>query len=474
MTIDALICSIPHCGSPLMTLWMPANLKAVLTRAGFTATAMDLNSEVMANVDKDTMNKQLLIDFFYHQKFNNNDIDIINTTIAQVVNRITRSEAKNVFLYLEDYGGQIMARWVCAGIRQTMPNSRIILMGNGIKKELGTSDLGLMDTLKNLNLLDDYILGDIEDAIVSYMKGELHKNINGEDWEQPPDLNSLPIPNFNDIDLSIYPTPTLPIVDVRGCIKSCEFCNIVEHWSTFQYRTADKIFAEMMHHVDKYDVRDFEFITKVVNGNLKEFKKLASLMAEYNSKRIKKDQLSWSGHFIIRDPKSHPETLWEDISKSNASLLLGVEGLNEKIRMSMQHRSFTNADLDYHLDMGKKYNIPMSIRLTMAYPTETLDDYNKARIWFRDRQRYANSPLHTVELLLMGIHAGTKLQKKSDQLNLKTTKYPSIWINQILNITPANRRDLILDLKKICEEEWGINAVTNSQELWSIDNIELK
>lgn len=473
MTIDALICSVPHCASPLMTLWTPANLKSILIREGFVAIAMDLNTEIMAGVDKDYKNKQLLIDFFYHQKFDNDSIDNVGNTLTNIITRICRPKAKNIFLHLEDYGSQIISRWVCAGIRQVLPNSKIVLIGNGIKKELGTTDLSFPNKLKDQKLIDDYILGDVEDAIVYYMKGQEHKNINGITWDQSSDFNSFPIPNFDDFDLSIYPTKTLPIVDVRGCIKSCEFCNVVEHWNSFQYRTADIIFAEMMHHVEKYDVKTFEFITKVTNGNLKEFKKLVKLMAEYNDSKAKKDQLSWSGHFIIRDPKSHPEELWRDISRSNARLLLGVEGLNEKIRMSMQHRSFTNADLDYHLDMGKKYYIPMAIRFTLAYPTETLEDYDNTRNWFRDSKRYANSPLHTVELVLMGIHSGTQLQKKTDQLNLKTSKYPSVWINQTLNITPTQRKNLILDLKKICEEEWGINAVINEQELWTIDNIKI-
>ena len=95
MTIDALICSIPHCASPLMTLWMPANLKSILTREGFIAKAMDLNTEIMAHVDKDQETKQLLIDFFYHQKFDDDSIENVGNTVSYVVNRISGFNAKN-------------------------------------------------------------------------------------------------------------------------------------------------------------------------------------------------------------------------------------------------------------------------------------------------------------------------------------------------------------------------------------------
>jgi hypothetical protein len=40
-------------------------------------------------------------------------------------------------------------------------------------------------------------------------------------------------------------------------------------------------------------------------------------------------------------------------------------------------------------------------------------------------------------------------------------------------LTNSQRKNLILDLKKICEDEWGISATTNEQELWTIDNIEI-
>lgn len=469
---DAVICAMPHCDEPLMTLWFAGNLKACLVREGIDAVSMDLNAEIMSSV-AGTDIQDTVMDFFYHQKCEEDSVPVVTEVVERMINRATEHEAKNIFIFLENYAGQIISKWVCAGIRQRLPDSKIVIMGNGVRKELGTANLSFIEEMQDLSLIDDFILGDLEEAVVAYMKGEDHPNINKRDWKSIDDFEGLPPPDFTDMDLDLYDIKRIPMVDSRSCIKGCQFCNIPDYYKKFQTRPGDRLFQEMLHQVETIGRRDFEFVTKISNGNQKEFKRLLTLIAEYNSDKSRDQQISWYGHFMIREQQHHSEDLFQLLKASNAELLIGVEGVVEKTRMSMQKGSFTNADLDYHLDMCRKYGIENTMRAPLAWPNETLQDFADSIQWFKDRKHYANSPLKRMEFALIGIWEGTPLARRSEEFNLKTTKYPSIYMNQNLGITPKQRKEFLLSVYKVTTEEWGVETVLNQQELWSIDNVEL-
>jgi radical SAM superfamily enzyme YgiQ (UPF0313 family) len=93
---------------------------------------------------------------------------------------------------------------------------------------------------------------------------------------------------------------------------------------------------------------------------------------------------------------------------------MGVESLVEKVRIELG-KNFKNDDLDYHLVMAQKYQVPVNLLLIAGYPTETQDDYEFSKQWFRDRKQFSKNTVAHVQLTRLGILPGTQLDRTIDK-----------------------------------------------------------
>jgi radical SAM superfamily enzyme YgiQ (UPF0313 family) len=280
------------------------------------------------------------------------------------------------------------------------PDTEIIIGGAGIKSTLiADKNQYCTDLVKN-GLIDHYITGDGEVALVELLKGNYnYPGIDSPTWEQLKDIENFPYPDYDDYEFGLYLEPGIPITDSRGCVRTCEFCDIIEHWKKFTYRSAQSVFDEMLAQIQKYKIYNFNFNNSLTNGNLREFKQLMQYIADYNTGRDRATQISWTGYFIIRSESQHPEELWQVMAKTNPYLYLGVESVVQHVRWGLG-KKFNNEDIDYHLIMAKKYQVALSILLIVGYPTETRDDYEFTKQWFRDRvETYGyNDPVKYIHL----------------------------------------------------------------------------
>lgn len=454
---DVLITAVPYAETdePMMA---PGLLKSILIEKGFTAKAQDLNIEI-CNMIKEDPYKKDISDFFYHRIINDNNLHMVDKIIQHCINRIIEQDCKTIAISLLTYGSQSITRWICAGIKQLDPTKKIVIGGPGLKHQISSHDLSFPQELLDLGLIDGFIVGDGEESLVEFLKGNLdYHGINKNEWRPVSSLNDNPIPDFTDYDWSNYAKQHIPINDSRGCVKSCEFCNLIVHWNKYQFRTADKIWEEMLHQHHKYGFQHFHFRNTTTNGNMKEFSKVVKAIADYNGNKPRDQQLSWDGHYIIRSKKTFTPGLWENLEGSNAELTFGVEGMIERVREGMEHKGFTNEDIDIHLDLSRKHKIPIEFIVQTAYPTENLQDYEDTKKWFRDRKEFANNSIWSVQLSLPGVAPNTVLAKKSESMGIKIGKYPGFFFNQNLNITGEVRRNYIKELQKVIIDHWNINC----------------
>lgn len=455
------ICSVPYVDTvePIMA---PAVLKSALASAGIESVAIDLNIEIV-NMIADHPHKQKILDFFFSQLIYPEVIDDITNIIDYCANRIVESRPPLVGLSLLVYSCQIFTRWLCAAIRQKH-QCQIVIGGTGIKNFIADSNENFCQQMKTLGLIDDFISGDGEISLAQYCQGNLsYPGINSWQWQPIPNLNELPYPDYSDYDFDQYQKKVMPLCDSRGCVRNCEFCDVIEYWTKFQYRSADSVFSEMLYQVERFNIRQFDFRSSLSNGNLREFKRLIDLMASYNQNKAVDQQLGWAGYFIVRPASQHPEALWEKMKLSNGSLFLGIESVLPHVRNRMG-KPFSNDDIDYHLDMAQKYKVPLLLLMITGYPTETLDDYEFTKQWFRDRRRYAGNGVTKVLLSFASILPNTQLSRNSQDLKIVKGKLPSIWIRPESNISIAHRKQYLLDLQKICEE-CGFDTQTNHETL---------
>jgi hypothetical protein len=408
MKQKVVIAAVPFIDSH-RALSAPAVLKASLKEHGIDSVALDLNADIVTKLHRHP-DRQLFLDFFYKQKIHQEVSDEIARMIDHCADQILYHNPTIVALSLFAGDCRVFCFWLSAAIRQRNKDVRIIIGGPGLLT-LNNGIFNFAETLKRLKLIDDYITGDGEVSIVKYVQGELdYPGINSTTWKAIDNISLMPIPDFSDYRFHLYNEPAMPIIDSRGCVQNCEFCDVIEQWTKFQYKTADKIFSEMMEHIERYKIYRFELRSSVSNGNLREFKKLVKMIAEYNRGKFESEQINWEGSFIIRPASQHTEELWQDLKDSNAFLFMGVESIVEKVRIDLG-KNFKNEDLDYHLAMTQKYQIPVNLLLIAGYPTETDEDYEFSKQWFRDRKHFSKNTVHLVQLTSTAILPGTQLDR---------------------------------------------------------------
>lgn len=456
MKLDLLICSVPWIDAPTPIL-APALLKSRLIEHGYTARTLDLNIEITQNIQNNP-HRSKIVDFFQQQKIYPETKQYIIQEIEYATNRILSYDPARVALSLLSQDAQFFTMWLCYHLRSLRPDLPIVIGGSGIKNFIADASIDFASSLRNMQLIDDFIVGDGEYSIIEYMQGNrVYPGINQSVWTQVEDLDSMPFADFDDYDFSLYRPAAIPICDSRGCVRTCEFCDIIEHWKKYKYRSAENIFAEMLHQIGKHGITDFLFYNSLTNGNMKEFNKLLDLICTYNDTHTK--QITWQGYFIVRNAKQHPESMWEKIAKSNGTLQLGIESVVEHVRKGLG-KNFDNVDIDYHLTMAKRYDVPLWLLMIVGYPTETREDFEYTKQWFKDRAEFAGTPIKSVICTLSAILPNTKLDRNREVYGIVKGDIPVIWMNEKSMITQQDRVEYLADLNKIFDE-CGMNATTD-------------
>ena len=450
------IAGMPYVDSLHAPLAAPAVLKSALAAAGITATAMDLNIEVLLKI-KTNPNKDLIEDFFLNQNIHDAAVEAISNCVFYCANKIAQHNPTVIALSLLTYQCQTFTTWTCLVLRQICPHAKIIIGGPGVKTHVANFDDGFRENLKSRNLIDDWITGDGENSLVEYVKGNYQfPGINNDNWLPIKDLDIMPYPDYSDYNFFMYSQSFMPVVDAKGCVRNCEFCDVIEYWEKFQSRTASKVFDEMLFQMNRYNLRNFDFRSSLSNGNLKEFKKLLAIMYNYNQDRYRSEQLSWNASFIIRPKSQHPESMWEQMGATNATLSIGVESVVPHVRKNLG-KYFENVDIDYHLEMAKKYNVKIIMMIITGYPTETKEDFEYTKQWFRDHQNYANDPIVRLFLAPAIVLPGTGLSRNSTEIGIENSQSKVNWYNTKTKISVDERKQYHWQLVDICKNECKFN-----------------
>lgn len=419
---NVVIAAVPYVNTP-RPLAAPGVLKASLTKHGIDSIAIDLNVDVELKLSKHHF-KEKFVDFFKKQIAHPEIVDDIYLMIEYCADKILKHNPTLIALSLFCFSCQNFTAWLCAALRQKAPHIKIVIGGPGIQLLSGAMSFDFPGKLQQKKLIDDYICGDGENSLVEYVKGNLsYPGINSSNWEPVKDLNALPLPDYSDYEWFKYDQQLVPIIDSRGCVQSCEFCDVIAFWTKFQFLTAENIFSQMLTFMKKYKLTKFDFRSSISNGNLKEFKKLIKLIGDHNTSAnvLPTERITWDGSFIVRPAQSHDEEFFQLLKNSNPDrLFVGVESVVERVRMDLG-KKFTNQDLDHFLTMTQKYQIPVNLLCISGYPTETDEEFELSKQWFRNHTQYVNNSVMGVQLANIGILPGTTLKKNINMYQFNRT-----------------------------------------------------
>lgn len=239
------------------------------------------------------------------------------------------------------------------------------------------------------NLVDYWVAGEGEIALTELLQGKNKiAGINGTPPVQIMDIENLPLPNYGYFDFSRYDrlldAPDVFIYGSRGCVRKCTFCDIQHYWPRFRWRTGESIAQEMIRNYELYGVTNYYFSDSLVNGNMKEFSRMAEILAGYQERLFR-----YSGYAIIRGRGQHSAD-WFDVVKASGAMQwnVGVETGVDRVRFEME-KKFTNNDIDWHLEQSQRIDLRNMFLMIPTWYSETLQEHHQYLEIFPRWQNYA-------------------------------------------------------------------------------------
>jgi len=458
-SVDVIIATVPWTDSSI-PLMAPAVLKGIVESAGKTCLAVDLNAEIY-RATKNHPARDGLIQFFFDEYIDQSIEGWLHDMFLSIAQDMLSWNPKIIGLSLFSYVCQHSGKWLAYYIKKLDPSVTIIIGGAGCLNAF-TGPSNYAEDLVAQGLVDYHIRGDGENALYELLIGnDKFAGINSLEWKEleRDELAKLPLPDYTDYDFSMYEKQVLPLVGSRGCVRQCTFCDYIANWKRFQWRTADDIFAEMLHQYNRYNIRSFKFQDSLTNGNMKEFVRLTELISKHNLDNST-HSFKWSGYYIFRDITSTTDREWELLHTSGAeNLAVGIENLNEHIRYAIG-KKFSNASIDRHLVLAKKYNIQIQLLNIVGYITETEKDIDFIKQWLRDHVDYRDI-LFIQWGGTLGIFPNTYLDQNQEKFGIiRINPHPQSWVNPANNSTPELRARWVNELNQL-SSELGYRVASN-------------
>jgi radical SAM superfamily enzyme YgiQ (UPF0313 family) len=85
---------------------------------------------------------------------------------------------------------------------------------------------------------------------------------------QPSDLQGLPPPRYDLLDLSRYRIPNLPVQTTRGCPYGCSYCEVTEiYGGRYRFRPLNEVVAEIQELMARHRRKFIYFVDDLFTGN---------------------------------------------------------------------------------------------------------------------------------------------------------------------------------------------------------------
>lgn len=438
MKSDVVIAALPYIETqePMMA---PALLKGVVHKTNLTAYTFDFNAEIIKYINEHFSNISDKIARWFLYEENTDCVDT-QKAIAELVEytkrRILEQDPDWICLSLFCDTAKKFNIELCKSIKKTDPGRKIVIGGNAVfTDEKSRRPYALI--CKRAGLVDHYIIGDGEEPLYNLLTGKSN-GVDANEFQILDDLSKQPYSDYSDYDWSLYQTKRVPMYGSRGCVRRCTFCDVYKLWKKFKLKLAEDVFAEMLYQIEQTGISDFYFRDSLINGSISEYRKLIKLIAEYN--QTAEQKIKWSSFFIFRPQSQMTEEDWQLTADSGAQdLIVGVESLVDSIRYHMR-KKFTNADIDYALEMATKYQVGITILLIIGYVNETEQDFAAALTWLDEHKQYAGFPIQHMSVGgTLTVTDLTDLYQNAEEFDITLGNKIYLWENKSINLDYKTR-----------------------------------
>lgn len=242
-------------------------------------------------------------------------------------------------------------------------------------------------------------------------------------------IDQLPFPALHLFDFNNYDNKRdIPILFSRGCNHYCRFCYDKPIWGRYRMRSAENIIEEIKKHKELFGRTSFKCNDLLINGDLNELERLASLI-------IKEDlKISWGG--MARADMNMSEEFLKKLKNAGCTYLtFGIESGSNKL-LKFMGKPLTKEAI---VTIRRTYRTGIKVNTLwmVGHPKESILDIIKTIIFlFRNRKFIGEF----VNVSLCYIPRNSLLDKQSVHLRIEYDSQGNWFIRKERN---TYRRRLI-------------------------------
>jgi hypothetical protein len=243
------------------------------------------------------------------------------------------------------------------------------------------------------------------------------QEVDGGPREVIADLDSLPFPDFSDLNLDHYteevvppftPSDWLTALWTRGCVSRCDFCLQRVIWACeFRVRSAANVVAEMDHGHARYGRHRFHFNDLAFNNHYRELMTFCDILIDRGS------PYEWGGNASI-DRRIDAEYAARIRDAGCTFVTIGIESASDTVLRAMRKR-YTAEQMGVALRHLNDAGLRVFTNLVVGHPAEGPAEFDETVAFIRDHADLFQNPPSTSLCL---IQRGTPLHERRDHIGV--------------------------------------------------------
>lgn len=366
----------------------PAVLKGIAKSHGFKISTYDSNIDLMCEIchnDIDLYNQLFVYFILPNEQFRHQAL--IDKFYDHVIEKIQSADTRFVGISVFSVYTHRATLELLQRLRPRL-STPIVLGGRGLNTRPHLSVIenlkksatlfNFSEICKQMKLADHFIIGDGEDAVIDLLQENFKEISDTNHTATKKDLD-YPFSDFDDMELEKYlgvgEIKQLPVISSKGCVRSCDFCDVAAHMARFQSKNGTRLAEEIIYLADRYKINEFAMADSIINGNMKSLREMCAKLAEYNALVQDDKKVTWSGNWISRPPNSIKPDFYDLLAAAGCrSFAVGAEhGSNHVLQMM---RKKTNVDgVYFDLEQFDRVGIKARINIIVGHWSEKFDHF---------------------------------------------------------------------------------------------------
>ena len=435
-----------------------ACLSTSLMRADIPVEVFDMNIELYNIADKRYKYLWHMNYSYWWRKADKypNIREKLDNQIEGLIKKILASPQRIAGFSLPTNCSDLLLEEIVRRVKERDPEKIIILGGVSVSIREQRSDL-----LGRIEPYVDYcVAGEGEDILCKLAEAIFNNKLDGiiklkgvikkhefeevNESAQIEDLNTLPFPSFDALDLKKYKVATsLPMEFSRGCVGQCPFCDFRSISPAFRPKQAPYLQNQIKFYKEQYGINHLSLCDAAVNGDVKVLAEVCDLLIKDNV------SINISALAIPRSEMT-PDLLKKMKRAGFYRLEYGIESGSNKI-LKVMRKIFTKEIAAKVLKDTYEAGIETYLYFMVGYPGETEADFNETKEFLRKNARYITTIKSINPLYVM---AGSELFCNSQKYGISFHNLQDKdreWFVGHEN-TSDIRKQRVLELKRLAME----------------------